>query len=358
MSRAAQPAENGEALDQKSAKGIVKAIRQEITTVPISSLRRGDSPRLSGEDKAHITRLAETETALPPILVDRRGLRVIDGMHRLLAASLRGQETIEVEFFDGNADEAFMRAVRENVRHGYPLSRADRSAAAARIMKAHPSMSDRAIAELSGLAAKTVARIRQRSTAAVPQLNRRIGRDGRVRPISSAEGRLRAAGLLAERPQLSLREVAREAMISPATARDVKRRLERGEEPTTRDSTGEHGDAVAGADRISQRNGVPQPRVAQEGRVVPSNAASVLEKLLRDPSLRHNEQGRRLLRLLRDNFRAQNRMGITPAVPSHCAALVAQLARQYAQMWADVAQELEERAQVSGLAVAQGQCGT
>jgi hypothetical protein len=66
----------------------------EVTTpviaVPVLALRPADSPRLNGEDKAQIARLAETETPLPPILVDRRTMRVIDGMHRLMAASVQG----------------------------------------------------------------------------------------------------------------------------------------------------------------------------------------------------------------------------------------------------------------------------
>ena len=35
-------------------------------SVPLLSLRPADSPRLNGEDKAHIARLAQTETPLPP----------------------------------------------------------------------------------------------------------------------------------------------------------------------------------------------------------------------------------------------------------------------------------------------------
>ena len=61
-------------------------------------------------------------------------MRVVDGMHRLLAALLNGRQTIEAELFDGTADEGFLRAVRENVVHGLPLSQADRRAAAARII--------------------------------------------------------------------------------------------------------------------------------------------------------------------------------------------------------------------------------
>jgi hypothetical protein len=45
---------------------------REVVSVPIMSIQPGDSPRLDGEDKAHIERLAETEAELPPILVDAR----------------------------------------------------------------------------------------------------------------------------------------------------------------------------------------------------------------------------------------------------------------------------------------------
>ena len=158
---------------------------REVLRVPILSLQPGDSPRLEGEDKAHIAWLAETEAALPPILVDRRNMRVIDGMHRLLAASLRGREWIEVQFFDDSPAEAFRRAVEANVTHGLPLTQADRRAAAKRIVVSHPHLSDRAIGESTGLAARTVAGIRRR-TADVARPNARVGRDGRVRPLDGA----------------------------------------------------------------------------------------------------------------------------------------------------------------------------
>ena len=90
-------------------------------------------------------------------------MRVIDGMHRLMAASLQARETIEVMFFDGSAADIFLCAVQENVTHGLPLSQADRRAAAERIITSHPHMSDRAIGQAAGLAAKTIAAIRKRS---------------------------------------------------------------------------------------------------------------------------------------------------------------------------------------------------
>jgi hypothetical protein len=305
-------------------------------TVPVSSLQLGDSPRLEGEDEAHIGRLAASEAPLPPIIADRRSMRVIDGAHRLIVALLKGQQTIEVEFFDGTAADAFLRAVEANVTHGLPLTLADRRAAAARIVASHPQMSDRAIAQSAGLAARTVAAIRQQSGGAVPPPPARVGRDGRVRPLSSVEGRRRAAELMAEHPRASLREVARGAGVSPATARDVRRRLERGEEPAPARPRARGGDHLAWPAQAAR------PRQAE--RAVQPTPAFVLAKLVRDPSLRHNEQDRRLLRLLQHNSAgAQELPCLIAAVPPHCATLVVQLARHFSQMWQDFAQELDDR---------------
>lgn len=318
-SRAAGKSENRETTEHRETTG------HHVAVVPIISVLPGDSPRLDGEDKAHIARLAETEAALPPILVDRRRMRVIDGMHRLMAASLRGQETIEVEFFDGDAAEAFLRAVEANVTHGLPLSQADRRAAASRIITSHPEMSDRLIGKTAGLAAKTVAAIRRRSTDACPQLNR-VGRDGKIRPLNSANGRQRAAALISEQPEASLRDVARRAGVSPATVRDVRIRMERGEDAMP-PKTGQ------GHSRLRVRPPVPQL----------SNAT--LNKLLRDPSLRHNEQGRRLLRSMQSNaIVAHEWSGVIAAVPPHCAEAIAQMAHQYGKLWLDFAQNIELRA--------------
>jgi hypothetical protein len=331
-------------ISSKQKSDGVQIASSKVVEVSIASLRPGESPRLEGEDKAHVAWLTETQAPLPPILVDRRTMRVIDGMHRLLAASLKGRATIEVEFFDGSPADGFVRGVEANVTHGLPLSQADRRAAAARIVASHPQMSDRAIGEVAGLAARSVAGIRRRSTGGVPQLNARVGRDGRVRPLDGVAGRRRAAELLAKHPRASLRQVARAAGVSPATVSDVRHRLERGEEPVPegrRRAPGRarHGGAVRVAGRDSRH-----PAVAGGG-----SPGLVLEKLLRDPSLRHNEQGRRLLFLLQNNaVRAEEWSVIAGSVPSHCLVLVAQLAQQYAQMWSDFKQELDERARVIG----------
>ncbi|WP_348542158.1 ParB/RepB/Spo0J family partition protein [Streptomyces sp. SAI-135] len=323
---------------------------KETTTVPIASLRPGESPRMEGQDREHIARLAEIETPFPPILVDRHTMRVIDGMHRLLATLWRGQQEIEVEFFDGPEEDAFLRAVEANVTHGFPLSQADRRAAATKIMITHPHLSDRAIARSAGLGAKTVAAIRRRSADALPQLNARVGRDGKVRPVNSVEGRLRAAEVLADRPEASLREVARLAGISPATASDVRRRLSSGLPPASMPVVPPPRDGSA--DTVDTGEPLEEPGTSAEQRAtqshqpprVPPEPGPVLDKLMRDPSLRHKEGGRHLLRLLQ-----QNAIGpavwseLSTVVPPHCGDLVARLARQYAETWQEFAQELEER---------------
>jgi ParB-like chromosome segregation protein Spo0J len=318
--------------------------------VQISSLRPGDSPRSSRTDPAHIAQLAEIDGPLPPILVERRTLRVIDGQHRLLAAVARGARTIEVEFFDGSGDDAFLRAVEANVAHGLPLSSADRRAAAERIVASHPHMSDRAIARAAGLGARTVAAIRRRTAEAGPLSGSRMGRDGKVRPLSGAEGRRRAAELIAERPHASLREVARLAGISPATVSDVRKRLASGEAPAALPEAVQPAEAVTDEAPPTPRlpDAVPAQRdrrsAARQVRLVKSDTASVVEKLLRDPSLRHKEEGRQLLRLLQQNALGTREWSeLTAVVPSHCRALVVDVARQCAQTWLEFAQELDQR---------------
>ncbi|WP_084196088.1 ParB/RepB/Spo0J family partition protein [Streptosporangium amethystogenes] len=327
-----------------------QALKPRTTPIPIAALLPGESPRSAGPDQEHVARLAEIDGPLPAILVRRSDMHVIDGMHRLLAALVRGQETIDVEFFEGTMEDAFLRAVQANIAHGLPLSQADRYAAATRIIASHPQMSDRAIARASGLGAKAVASIRRCSTGAGPQLNARIGSDGRIRPLSSVEGRWRAAEMMAENPQASLREVARTVGISPATASDVRKRIQSGKLPAATRLDTELPEELASTPEAAPEVDATIASPAQEGqlrheRKAPPalpDPAMVVEKLLRDPSLRLKEEGRNLLRLLQQNATAEWNH-LTDAVPSHCGALIGNLARHYAATWLDFAQHLDER---------------
>ena len=158
-------------------------------------------------------------------------MRVIDGMHRLMAASLQGRETIDVIFFDGSEADVFLRAVQENVAHGLPLSQADRRAAAERIIASHPAHvrpGDRPFGRPGGQDRGGHQEKFKRRNSAVKRADR-PGRQGP--PAGQRRGRRRAAELLAQQPDASLRDVARAAGISPATVLDVRKRMERGESP-------------------------------------------------------------------------------------------------------------------------------
>lgn len=199
----------------------------------------------------------------------------------------------------------------------------------------HPQMSDGAIARSTGLTDKTVAAVRRRSAGAGPQPGVRVGLDGRVRPLNGMRGRERAAALLSEQPEASLRQVARKAGVSPATVSDVRKRLARGEEPASSQS------GAAGAGDVLA---VPTPgsrAPVQQASVSPD---AVLERLQRDPSLRQREYGRRLLRLLHlSNVAAQEWSEMIDAVPPHWTPSIANLAQHYGRTWLGCAQELEQR---------------
>jgi ParB-like chromosome segregation protein Spo0J len=304
----------------------------EIRRLPISSLMPADSPRQGGEDIEHIRTLASVTERLPPIIVHRATMRVIDGMHRLAAALLRGDDTIEARLFDGTDRDAFLLAVRSNVVHGLPLSLADRICAAERILASHPTGSDRAIASIAGLGARTVGNIRARlrlgADAAI--VRARIGRDGRMRPLNNAEGRVRAWTIIKERPHASLREVAREAGISPSTVRDVRQRVERGLDPVPekRRRAGVVKSGDAGDEALRGR----------------PDLLSMLRGLQSDPALRYTETGRILLRWISARaIRSDERADVVEKVPPHCSYIMADVARACADEWLELANALERR---------------
>ncbi|MGW7003952.1 ParB/RepB/Spo0J family partition protein [Streptomyces sp. NPDC054933] len=314
--------------------------QRSIEMVSLSELVKSDSPRLSGEDEEHARRLAESDDALPPILVNRRTMRVVDGMHRAHAASLRGQNEIEAVFCDCGEEEAFVLAVKANIAHGLPLPLADRTAAAERIIASYPQWSDRSIASVTGLSHKTIGSIRRRASGEIPHPATRVGRDGRARPANAAEGRIRAGRILSERPDTSLREVAREAGVSPSTVRDVRARLQRGEAPVS--PARQSAEAPAPGRATTQETRV-RPTPATGGETAPDLSTRILN-LRKDPSLRFSESGRALLRLLDAcTVRSQEWTRISDNVPLHCVDIIATAARECSRVWRDFAKELEQR---------------
>jgi hypothetical protein len=265
---------------------------QRVVEVPLTAVRPGDSPRIAGSSTMHARLLAQSDASLPPILVHRPTMQVIDGTHRLDAARLRGDRMIRVRFFDGAREDAFVLAVEANVTHGLPLSLADRKAAALRIIRTHPVWSDRAIAAKTGLAHKTVGAIR-RSSGDVLRSTARLGMDGRVREVKDGRNRERDPGA----------------------------------EPADETSpTGTQQEEPYSASR------------AEEWR-------SNLQRLRADPSLRYTHVGRSVLRCLNMHAATLGRWDgeIIDLIPEHCLAVLIDIATTAAADWGRLAELLHER---------------
>jgi ParB-like chromosome segregation protein Spo0J len=317
----------------------------DVHNVPVKTLELGDSPRLGGINDAHVRRLLECGADLSPIVVHRQTMRVIDGMHRLQAAIRNGHDQVQVKYFDGDDDEAFVLSVELNVKHGLPLSLADRRAAAQRILASGVALSDRALASKTGLSDKTIAAIRTRSGAEIPHLDRRRGRDGRAYPISGVDGRQRAAQAIAGRPGASLREIASAAGVSPAVASDVRRRMSAGEEPGPRPRAGVGAHPEHGAS-----NAVPLSHGTAETRQQAGDKHVALKQLRSDPSVRGKEAGRELLRWLSARvIDIDDLPPRTEVIPPHRLALVGMLARSTASAWLEFARRLETAQQQNQL---------
>jgi transposase-like protein len=328
---------DGSAASSEAQRDAIEDLRVDllpIEEIPLDSLRPGDSPRSSGRSTEHVSLLAGLDLPLPPIIVHSPSMRVIDGIHRVEAARRRGDHVIHARLFRGDEEVAFRLAVHANVTHGMPLTLADRTTAASRILRSRPHLSDRAVAYTTGLSPGTIRAIRQRlSPHAAGPLGRR-GRDGRVRPLDGADGRRAAAALLSERPDASLREIAREVGISPATVRDVRERMKRGDSPIP--------PGQRSAERTTDR---PVQRIDVSMSTAPArDPAQLLQSLRNDPSLRFSEAGRALIAWLNERATGIGRWpDLLPQIPPHCTYLLADIARSCAAEWSAFADELGHR---------------
>lgn len=314
----------------------------EVFQARVASLLLADTPRHGPEREEHTRLLADSEADLPPIIVHKATLQVVDGRYRVRAAALRGHEEIAARFFDGPLEDAFVLAVQVNTVHGLPLSLKERTAAAGRILATHPHWSDRAIASVAGLSAKTVGARRRQLGGAVIEAAARIGRDGRARPVNTAEGRRVAARIILESPDASLRDIAEQAGISPGTIRDVRARLSRGEDviPT----------------RQRDEDDVPRSAVPQQpwpchmaesepaAHAVGDQLADIFRDLCRDPSLRLTDDGRQLLHMVRMHvLGSPDWERVAESVPQHQARSVSAMALECARMWERFSSQVRDR---------------
>ncbi|MCX4390199.1 ParB/RepB/Spo0J family partition protein [Micromonospora peucetia] len=307
---------------------VLERIPGEVEWVDVALLRDGLSPRIDGIDGSHARHLAKLAEDLPPLVVHRATMRVMDGLHRLAAARSRGQRQVPVVYFEGTSEQAFVVAVRLNAIHGKALRAKDRAAAVRRILATHPHCSDRWIASVCGVAPRTVAALRQDSADDSPRLDTRIGRDGRRHPLSAREGRRMAEQIMCEEPDASLREVARRAGVSVGTALDVRRRL---------------GTGIP--EMISHTSGAARPAAGQwaeedAGQLTVQRIREQLEWLAREPTLRYTDRGRALLRLVSATLAFLEQSGpMVDAAPEHCRRSLDAVARACAGGWLDLADQ-------------------
>jgi ParB-like nuclease domain len=290
---------------------------------PVGALSPGPFLREAGTNATHVQLLVSVaDTAeLPPILVQQDGSRVIDGLHRLAAAKIRGDRVIKARFLDCTDSQALVLAIKANSAHGFPLSKADRLSGAKRVLAEHPDWSDRSIAGITGLSAKTIASLRDPSAGQADPDGKRLGRDGRRRPVSAGVGRRRAAEYLSAHPDAPLRQVAQEADVSLGTVHDVSARLRRG----------------AGPERGGHR-----PPVRKNHVDAPATWTEVVTKMAGDPSVRYTEGGKEFLRWMTQH--AADPAGwrtFINTIPAHWADVIAPIAEAIGREWHLYAERLE-----------------
>lgn len=257
---------------------------------PLSALKDGYSPRAQRLDPEHVKLLVNCGSELPPILVDRSTMQVLDGHHRIQAAKLRGEETIRVRFFEGEPGDGFLAAIRANVQHGKPLSLSERKKAATEVLRRRPELSDRVVSNCCGLSPGTIRNLRDRSvgmaesTVENEQLPRRVGRDGRFRPASRGDARSKATSFFRAHPTASVREATTALSIAPATARAARKEYLASENSTAVDERGlAAGSTISSAGWSDarewfERTDVHEDETMKYGDVVPRDEASAMAR--------------------------------------------------------------------------------
>lgn len=361
---------------------IEKIEQLPVSIVPLNSLVPGFFLRQNGTDAVHVRLLADAAgvAELPPIIVQQGSMRVVDGLHRLAAAKLRGEESISARFIDCTDESAFILAVKSNIQHGMPLSRADRIAGAERLLAWHPDWSDRALAAVTGLGTRTIVALRSQERDNSCSGEKRLGRDGKWRPVAGGEGRRRAAEYIMARPDASLREVARETDVSLGTVHDVRMRMRCGMDPTAVGGRPRSALTRAAAASVSDRTGSPSDRAPEAPRspedlliaeapaapleIFATSAASarasnalptryamqeaawqaVLAKLANDPTLRYTEAGRTFLRWMTLHaISAGEWKTFMEAIPPRWLREISFVANNFSNEWREFARELGDK---------------
>lgn len=166
------------------------------------------------------------------------------------------------------AAEARAEFESRSVTAGTPLTAEDRRLGAMHVLDDQPNWSDRRIAHLCGVSPKLVARLRHdASTNTVAGAReKRIGRDGRARPLKPGAIRDDIADAIRQSPCASLRAIAAELGVSPETVRSVRGELALSDEPTEQPQVHAAHLEVTSIERLmARRAGQVEPAPWREG---------------------------------------------------------------------------------------------
>jgi len=145
------------------------------------------SPR-EGVDETTVGIYASCFDQLPPVTVfwieGRDGWWMVDGWHRLAAAKSLGLVEIEANEHQGSFDDALEFAYDANLKHGRPLTLAQRKDAARLKLRRHTVRSNNWIAQDCGIIPHTVIDLREELESAlhIAKLTHLEGRDGKMYP--------------------------------------------------------------------------------------------------------------------------------------------------------------------------------
>jgi transposase-like protein len=186
----------------------------------------------------------------------------------------------------------------------------------------------------------------------VTPFEKRLGRDGKRRPVSAVEGRKRAAAYLEAHPDASLREVAREADVSVGTAHSMRRQVRHGTDvaapvklpsaPVTLPSSPAPQKTGSRSTVVTAGHAAPSTPELAQFRQQAWSAISL--KIANDPALRYTEGGRAFLRWMTQHAtHAENWRELVGAVPVHWIDDVTAIAESVSVEWHMFAAQLRKK---------------
>lgn len=118
----------------------------------------------------------------PPVTVFWDGTKFLlaSGHHRIAAYRHASIGSVPVEIYEGDLDDAFQFALKQNRTHGLRYTNADKREAVEMALRRYPEFSDRTIGELAGVTHPTVAKVRREAA-------------GQGKPKTKKEGASKAA---------------------------------------------------------------------------------------------------------------------------------------------------------------------